>query len=156
MMQNGGGSLTPPPGTGGVSNGGRTPSERGDPRSQSSDISEDERKKEGWESVAVRVCCFWVSTGGFYRHGRARELGFPEGGRGGVWRRAMGKAGRGGLGSVLAGCGLGIGALWAGVGEFTPVGIVQRGRGKREGVRAFSPCLPCLTARVRAGEAGAR
>jgi hypothetical protein len=77
MMQNGGGSLTPPPGTGGMSNGGRTPSECSGARSQSLDVSEGERKREGWESVAVRVCCFWASTGGFYRHGRVRELGFP-------------------------------------------------------------------------------
>jgi hypothetical protein len=33
----------------------------------------------------VRVCCFWASTGVFYRHGRARELGFPVG----VWRETF-------------------------------------------------------------------
>jgi hypothetical protein len=48
-----------------------------------------------------------------------------------------GKAGRGGLGSVLAGFGLGVGALWAGVGEITPVGIVQRAEGKRGGPDGF-------------------
>jgi hypothetical protein len=68
----------------------------------------------------------------------------------------IGDAGRGGLGRVLAGFGLGIGALWAGVGEITPVGIVQRAEGKRGGSGRFPPCLPCLTARVGAGEAGAR
>jgi hypothetical protein len=45
----------------------------------------------------------------------------------------IGDAGCGGLGRVLAGLGLGVGALWAGVGELTPVGIVQRGRGRGEG-----------------------
>jgi hypothetical protein len=44
-----------------------------------------------------------------------------------------GNAGCGGLGSMLAGCGLGVGALWACSGELTPVGIVQRGRGKERG-----------------------
>jgi hypothetical protein len=50
----------------------------------------------------------------------------------------MGKAGRGGLGGVLAGCCLGVGALWACSGELTPVGIVQRAEGKERGVRAAS------------------
>jgi hypothetical protein len=68
----------------------------------------------------------------------------------------IGDAGRGALGSVLAGFGLGVGALWAGVGEITPVGIVQRAEGKRGGSGRFPPCLPCLTARVGAEEAGAR
>jgi hypothetical protein len=103
MTQNGGGSLTPPPGTGGVSNGGQTPSERGGARSQSSDDSEGERKKEEWESVAVRVCCFWTSTGGFYRHGRARELGFPVACWGGGWRRARAKPGAAALGACWRG-----------------------------------------------------
>jgi hypothetical protein len=50
-------------------------------------------------------------------------------------------AGRGGLGSVLAGFGLGIGALWVGVGETTPVGIVQRAEGKRGGSGCVLPLL---------------
>jgi hypothetical protein len=98
MTQNGGGSLTPLPGTGSVSNGGRTPSECGGARLQSSNNSEGERKKEEWESVAVRVCCFRASTGGFYRHGRAWELGFPVACWGGGWRRALAKPGAAALG----------------------------------------------------------
>jgi hypothetical protein len=58
---------------------------------------------------------------------------------------------------VLAGCCLGVGALWARVGETTPVGIVQRAEGKeRGGPGGFFPLLPCLTAWVGAAEAGAR
>jgi hypothetical protein len=49
-----------------------------------------------------------------------------------------GKAEHGGLGRVLAGFGLGVGALWALVGEVTPVGIVQRAEGEERGVRAAS------------------
>jgi hypothetical protein len=56
----------------------------------------------------------------------------------GVWRRAKGKAGRGGLGSMLAGCGLGVGALWACSGELTLVGSWQGGRGARRGGPAVS------------------
>jgi hypothetical protein len=55
-----------------------------------------------------------------------------------VWQRAMGKAGRGGLGSVLVGCGLGIGALWACSGKLTLVGSWQGGRGARRGGPAVS------------------
>jgi hypothetical protein len=47
VKQNGGGGLTPPPGTGDDSNGGRNPSECGGARSQSSDVSEGKKKKEG-------------------------------------------------------------------------------------------------------------
>jgi hypothetical protein len=36
-----------------------------------SDVSEREKKRERLGSVAVMVCCFWASTGGFYRHGEA-------------------------------------------------------------------------------------
>jgi hypothetical protein len=56
----------------------------------------------------------------------------------GVWRRAKGKAGHGGLGSALAGCGLGIGVLWVCSGELTPVGSWQGGRGARRGGPAVS------------------
>jgi hypothetical protein len=56
----------------------------------------------------------------------------------GVLATCTGKAGRGGLGGMLAGLGRGDGALWAHVGELMPVGTVQRGRGRREGVRAVS------------------
>jgi hypothetical protein len=51
----------------------------------------------------------------------------------GVLATCNGNTGCGGLGGVLAGCCLGVGALWAGVGEITPVGIVQRAEGKRGG-----------------------
>jgi hypothetical protein len=81
MTQNGAGSLTPPHGTGGVSNGGRTPSERGGVSSQNSDDSEGERKKARLGSGAAVVCSSTASKGPFYRHGRARKLGFPVG----VW-----------------------------------------------------------------------
>jgi hypothetical protein len=68
-----------------------------------------------------------------------------------------GKAGHGGLGCVLAGFGLGVGALWALVGEITPVGIVQRAEGEeRGGSGGFFLLLPCLTTWVEAGEARAR
>jgi hypothetical protein len=75
----------------------------------------------------------------------------------GALATCKGNAGRGGLGGVLAGCCLGIGALWIGVGETTPVGNLQRAEGEREGVRACSSSSPpCLMAWVGAGEAGAR
>jgi hypothetical protein len=45
-----------------------------------------------------------------------------------------GKAGRGGLGGVLAGFGLGVGALWVGSGEATTVDVVQGEEGQRRGV----------------------
>jgi hypothetical protein len=92
-------------------------------------------------------------TGCHFIGGRGMERRWPKVG---VRRRATVVAGRGGFGSVLAGFGLGVGALWAGVGEITPVSIVQRAEGKRGGSGRFPPCLPCLTARVGAGEAGAR
>jgi hypothetical protein len=79
MTQNGGGRLTPPPGTGGVSNGGRTPSERGGARSQNSDVSEGKKKRARLGSGAAVVCSSTASKGPFYRHGRARKLGFPVG-----------------------------------------------------------------------------
>jgi hypothetical protein len=75
-----------------------------------------------------------VLGGAFYRPERAVQKVAGAS----VWRRATGKAGCGGLGSVLAGCGHGVWALWACVGELTPVGIVLRGRGQGEGVRAVS------------------
>jgi hypothetical protein len=52
---------------------------------------------------------------------------------------------------VLAGFGLGVGALWAGVGEPTPVGIVQRTEGKERGVRAVSS-LPFHVSRPGSGQ----
>jgi hypothetical protein len=44
----------------------------------------------------------------------------------------------GGLGGVLEGFGHGVGALWVGGGETTPVGVVQREEGQRRGVQAAS------------------
>jgi hypothetical protein len=51
----------------------------------------------------------------------------------GALATCKGNAGRGGLGSVLAGFGLGVGALWVGVCETTPIDIVQRAEGNRGG-----------------------
>jgi hypothetical protein len=66
MKQDGGGGLTPPPGTGGVSNGGRTPSECGGVSSQNSDDSEGERKRErGW-GVVLRRCGALRRRGGLF------------------------------------------------------------------------------------------
>jgi hypothetical protein len=70
-----------------------------------------------------------VLGGAFYRPERAIQ---KVDGAGGL-AMCIGDAGRGGLGSMLAGFGLGVGALWAGIGEITPVGIVQRAEGKRGG-----------------------
>jgi hypothetical protein len=156
MTQNGGGSFTPPPGTGGVSNGGRTPSERGGARSQSSDVSEGERKKEGWESVAVRVCCFWASTGVFYRHGRARELGFPVVAGAGVWRRARAKPGAAALGACWRGKVLASGHCGHALASSRRSASCREAEGKERGSGLFPPFLPSLTARVGAEEAGAR
>jgi hypothetical protein len=101
-----------------------------------------ERERTGgrevvWELPGDGVGSTACSEGAF--------IGQEAGGRGvqkvagaGGLAMCIGDAGRGGLGSVLAGFGLGVGALWAGVGEITPVGIVQRAEGKRGGVRAVS------------------
>jgi hypothetical protein len=72
-------------------------------------------------------------TGGHFIGGRGLERRCPEGGRGGCLATCTGKAGCGGLGGVLEGFGRGVGALWAGVGELTPVGSWQGGRGARRG-----------------------
>jgi hypothetical protein len=98
-----GGCSAPPPCTSRSSNGGRSLQERGGARSQRSDDSKGERKREEWGSVAVRVCFSWVSTGGFYRHGRARELGFPVACWGGAWPRARAKPGTAALGACRRG-----------------------------------------------------
>jgi hypothetical protein len=45
--------------------------------SRASDASKGERKREGLGLVAAMVCFSTASKGSFYRHGRARELGFP-------------------------------------------------------------------------------
>jgi hypothetical protein len=111
-----------------------------------------ERREVVWEVAGDGVGSIVCSEGLFIgRSGLSRR--WPV--RGGL-AMCIGDAGRGGLGSVLAGFGLGVGALWAGVGEITLVGIVQRAEGKRGGSGRFPSCLPCLTARVGAGEAGAR
>jgi hypothetical protein len=57
---------------------------------------------------------------------------------GGGLATCIGDAGRGGLGGVLEGFGRGVGALWVGGGETTPVGVVQREEGQRRGVWAAS------------------
>jgi hypothetical protein len=59
----------------------------------------------------------------------------------------IGDAGRGGLGGMREGFGRGVGALWVGGGETTPVDIVQREEGQREGgPGGFFLLFPCRTA----------
>jgi hypothetical protein len=55
VMQIDSGGSAPPPRTSSSSNGGRNPLERGGAPVQRSDVSEGERKREEWGSVAV-VC----------------------------------------------------------------------------------------------------
>jgi hypothetical protein len=105
MTQNGGGSLTPPPGTDGVSNGGRTPSERGGARLQNSDVSEGKKKRERLGCCAPVVCCSEASRGAIYRDGRERELGFRKV----VWRENF--PGRGGSGGDVGRVGRSSGVL---------------------------------------------
>jgi hypothetical protein len=57
----------------------------------------------------------------------------------GVLAMCTGKAGRGGLGGMLAGLGRGDGALWIGGGETTTIGIVQREEGQRGGSGRLLP-----------------
>jgi hypothetical protein len=93
VKQNGGGGLTPSPGTDDDSNGGRTPSEHGGARSQNSDVSEGKKKRERLGTVAEVVCFSGASRGPFYRVERERELGFPVGGRSWVTRLLRARAG---------------------------------------------------------------
>jgi hypothetical protein len=57
----------------------------------------------------------------------------------GVLAMCTSKAGRGGLGGVLAGLGRGDEALWVGVGKTTPVGNEQRAEGEERGSGRFLP-----------------
>jgi hypothetical protein len=90
-----------------------------------------------WEVVGDGVGAIVCSEGLFI--GRSGlERGVQKVAGAGVWRCATGKAGRGGLGSVLAGFGLGVRALWACSYELTPVGSWQGGKGARRGGPAIS------------------
>jgi hypothetical protein len=95
-------------------------------------------RREGvWELAGNGVRSIVCSEGAFIGQEVGGEGGQKVAGAGAL-ATSTGNTGCGGLASVLAGFCRGVGALWAGVGETTPVGSLQRGRGREEGVRAVS------------------
>jgi hypothetical protein len=79
-------------------------------------------RREGvWELAGNGVRSIVCSKGAFIGQEVGGEGGQKVAGAGAL-ATSTGNTGRGGLASVLAGFCRGVGALWAGVGETTPVG----------------------------------